>query len=68
MTDTVSQTHIVERLRYVPFSKVAAHELQQEATDEIEKLREALIWADMKIRSYPGADQSDVEPIRAALA
>lgn len=34
---------------------------------EIEKLREALVWADLKIRSLPHTDQSDVEPIRAAL-
>ncbi|QZP07806.1 helix-turn-helix domain-containing protein [Caenibius sp. WL] len=34
---------------------------------EIERLREALVWADLKIRSFPRADQSDVEPIRQAL-
>lgn len=33
-----------------------------------EDLREALIQADLKIRSLPGTDQSDVEFIRAALA
>jgi hypothetical protein len=35
---------------------------------ENERLREALIQADLTIRSFPGADQSDVEFIRAALA
>ena len=34
----------------------------------VEDLREALIQADLKIRSLPGTDQSDVEFIRAALA
>ncbi len=34
----------------------------------VERAREALIHADLKIRSYPGADQSDVEFIRATLA
>jgi hypothetical protein len=33
----------------------------------VEDLREALITADLKIRSFPGADESDVEFIRAAL-
>lgn len=33
----------------------------------IEQLREALVQADLKIRSYPGADQSDVEFIRIVL-
>lgn len=40
-----------------------ANRLQKEA----EELREALIQADLKIRSFPGADQSDVEFIRAVL-
>ncbi|WP_303718055.1 hypothetical protein [Brevundimonas naejangsanensis] len=34
----------------------------------VEAPREALIQADLKIRSLPGTDQSDVEFIRAALA
>jgi len=34
----------------------------------VEDLREALIQADLKIRSLPGTDQSDVEFIREALA
>jgi len=34
----------------------------------MDDLREALIQADLKIRSFPGTDQSDVEFIRAALA
>lgn len=34
----------------------------------VDDLREALIQADLKIRSLPGTDQSDVEFIRAALA
>lgn len=41
--------------------------LAADASGEAERLREALIWADLKIRSYPGADQSDVEFIRAVL-
>lgn len=32
-----------------------------------ERMRAALIQADLKIRSFPGTDQSDVEFIRAAL-
>ena len=35
--------------------------------DEVERLRDRLIQADLKIRSFPGADQSDVEFIRTAL-
>jgi len=38
------------------------------AADAIEELVEALIHADMKIRSLPNTDQSDVEFIRKALA
>ena len=34
---------------------------------ERDRLREALVQADLKIRSFPRADQSDVEFIRAAL-
>lgn len=34
----------------------------------LETLREALIQADLKIRSLPGTDQSDVEFIRVALS
>ena len=34
---------------------------------ENERLREALIQADLTIRSLPGADQADVEFIRIAL-
>jgi hypothetical protein len=34
---------------------------------ENERLREALVQADLKIRSLPGMDQSDVEFIREAL-
>jgi hypothetical protein len=37
------------------------------ARAELAEVREALITADLKIRSFPGADQSDVEFIRAAL-
>lgn len=37
------------------------------AMADIERLREGLIHADMKIRSLPHTDQSDVEFIRAAL-
>lgn len=33
-----------------------------------ERLREALVQADLTIRSFPGTDQSDVEFIRIALA
>ncbi len=36
--------------------------------EEIERLRETLIQADLKIRSLPGTDQSCVEFIRLALA
>lgn len=35
---------------------------------ENERLREALIQADLTIRSMPGTDQSDVEFIRTALS
>lgn len=35
---------------------------------ENERLREALIQADLTIRSMPGTDQSDFEFIRAALS
>ena len=38
-----------------------------ESARRVEDLREALITADLKIRSFPGADESDVEFIRAAL-
>ena len=74
---------LVERLRghseimtrdkgkFVRFIDVA---ICTEAADRIEaleaeneRLREALVQADLKIRSFPGADQSDVEFIRAAL-
>ncbi|UIY28758.1 hypothetical protein LZK73_18705 [Neorhizobium galegae] len=40
---------------------------KRRAEVENERLREALIQADLKIRSFPGADQSDVEFIREAL-
>ena len=40
---------------------------KRKAEVENERLREALIQADLKIRSFPGADQSDVEFIREAL-
>ena len=35
--------------------------------ERVEELREALIHADLKIRSFPGADQSDVDFIRTVL-
>lgn len=35
---------------------------------ENERLRTALVHADLKIRSMPGTDQSDVDFIRAALS
>lgn len=35
--------------------------------EEWDILRETLIQADLKIRSFPGADQSDVEFIRKVL-
>jgi len=37
------------------------------AEENAENMRETLIWADLKIRSLPGTDQSDVEPIRRIL-
>ena len=37
------------------------------AEENAENMRETLIWADLKIRSLPGTDQSDVEPIRQIL-
>jgi hypothetical protein len=40
---------------------------KRRAEVENERLREALIQADLKIRSLPGTDQSDVEFIREAL-
>ena len=40
---------------------------KRRAEVENERLREALIQADLKIRSLPGTDQSDVEFIRVAL-
>jgi len=56
---------IVERLRHHAIRGDSP--IADEAADEIERLREALIHADLKIRSYPGADQSDVEFIRNVL-
>jgi hypothetical protein len=38
-----------------------------ESARRVEDLREALITADLKIRSFRGADESDVEFIRAVL-
>jgi hypothetical protein len=35
--------------------------------EEFDRYYEALVQADLKIRSFPGADQSDVEFIRQAL-
>lgn len=40
---------------------------QRRLAVENERLREALIQADLTIRSIPGKDQSDVEFIRVAL-
>jgi hypothetical protein len=40
---------------------------QRRLAVENERLREALIQADLTIRSLPGTDQSDVEFIREAL-
>lgn len=40
---------------------------KRRAEVENERLREALVQADLKIRSLPGMDQSDVEFIREAL-
>ena len=40
---------------------------KRKAEVENERLREALVQADLKIRSLPGTDQSDVEFIRKAL-
>ena len=37
------------------------------ARDEIARLRDALVQADLTIRSFPGTDQSDVEFIRRVL-
>lgn len=47
-----------------------AHTARPDARDEgkIERFYEALVQADLKIRSLPGTDQSDVAFIRAALA
>jgi hypothetical protein len=46
--------------------------LEQDAREQAERqrdeLREALVQADLTIRSMPGTDQSDVEFIRQALA
>ena len=46
---------------------VAAVNALPELLAERDRLREALVQADLKIRSFPRADQSDVEFIRAAL-
>lgn len=72
-------TDLVERLRarklmfaipgghyYLP--AVDADPDCTEAAAEIERLREALVQADLTIRSLPGTDQSHVEFIRAALS
>ncbi|MBO9099486.1 MULTISPECIES: hypothetical protein [unclassified Rhizobium] len=40
---------------------------QRRLAVENERLRDALVQADLKIRSMPGMDQSDVEFIREAL-
>lgn len=45
----------------------AAAPRQPQGAEVVEGLREALIQADLKIRSFPGADQSDVQFIRDAL-
>lgn len=37
-------------------------------TGEVERLRDALVQADLTIRSFPGADQSHVAFIREALS
>lgn len=38
-----------------------------ERDETIQRLRDALIQADLTIRAFPGTDQSDVEFIRVAL-
>lgn len=59
---------IIERLRLLGRETISGDDsITWKAADEIERLREALIHADLKIRSYPGADQSDVEFIRNTL-
>lgn len=74
----MSANELIERLRARKVCKDGIRRQPQkherEAADllasqaaEIERLREALIWADLKIRSLPHTDQSDVEPIRQAL-
>jgi hypothetical protein len=45
-----------------------AADLIEAQAAEIERLRAALVKVDLKIRSFIGADQRDVEFIRAALA
>lgn len=58
---------IVERLRGLDTYGYQS-QLACQAADTIEELIERLIQADLKIRSFPRADQSDVEFIREALA
>lgn len=49
-------------------STIRALIAENEAKDaEIERLRDALVEAGLRIRSLPGTDQSDVEFIRQAL-
>lgn len=57
----------VEECFLVSYLFAKAADRLQALSAENEKLREALIWADLKIRSLPHTDQSDVEPIRQAI-
>lgn len=64
---TVSDEFSITRPLCNPDGPEAATLLERQQR-MIEEAREALIMADLKIRSFPGADQSDVEFIRTILA